>query len=255
MYALDTKNYERLISKRNPRTVDMLRQGAEAKLLSRLSYLPQPCPIPLLRSLHHSMDLVDRTQQAQARKREASRESGAGTTSPANNSNANHGGYQDIVPTQGALIDLFGPGTVFYRTRQRELAKEKKKNRIHMRGARTGLAAPLGHLVAPSGHVTAASGSQTTTYAGNGVHDNGYQTTGSSEGRRGSSNFNDFQSSDRSLAVLEERISAWHASMADGSSRERRKGNGTHAVKLQRVVLEVTRLTDSLLGAVLCNAK
>ena len=42
-----------------------------------------------------------------------------------NHKNSLSASFDTFVPTRGALIDIYGPGTVFYRNRMREKAKRK----------------------------------------------------------------------------------------------------------------------------------
>ncbi len=41
LYALDMKNYERLVVRRNPKTIELLRQHAEVKVMSRVERMMQ----------------------------------------------------------------------------------------------------------------------------------------------------------------------------------------------------------------------
>jgi hypothetical protein len=58
MYSLDLKNYDRLVTKRNPKSTELLRQIAEVKLTARLARLHDN-QIPLMRTLLFRLDKMD----------------------------------------------------------------------------------------------------------------------------------------------------------------------------------------------------
>ena len=119
LYALDMKNYERLVVRRNPKTIDMIREHAEVKLMSRVLRMQQENKVPLLRTLLHKLQSINKPPPKRKDKR-----------SPAFMSAS-----YDFLPHRGPLIDIFGPGTVFYRNRQRERIKNKARHKAdHFRG-------------------------------------------------------------------------------------------------------------------------
>ena len=122
VYFLNLKNYERLVVKRNKTTMDLMRELAETKLQSRMRRL-QPDQIPLLRTLLYKMQRIARDIQDKE-KRKAQKVEVEETS-------------YDIVPQRGALINLYGPGTIFHRSKLREKAKKKKNNLGNFRGATT----------------------------------------------------------------------------------------------------------------------
>lgn len=118
LYALDMKNYQRLVVRRNPKTVDMIRKHAETKLHSRVNHLHLETKIPLLKAL---LSRLQKLGQPPPKRKDTKL-----TTMPS---------AHDIVPKRGPLVDMFGPGTVFYRNRQREKAKRQIENKLnHFRG-------------------------------------------------------------------------------------------------------------------------
>ena len=121
LYALDMKNYERLVVRRNPKTIDMIREHAEVKLMSRVLRLQQDNKVPLLRTLLHKLQSFNKPPPKRKDKRSSAFMSASSS--------------YDIVPQRGPLIDIFGPGTVFYRNRQRERIKNKARHKAdHFRG-------------------------------------------------------------------------------------------------------------------------
>ena len=124
LYALDMKNYERLVVRRNPKTIDMIREHAEVKLMSRVLRLQQDNKVPLLRTLLHKFHSFNKPPPKRKDKR----------------SSAFMSSSHDFLPHRGPLIDIYGPGTVFYRNRQRERIKNKARHKAdHFRGNKIGI--------------------------------------------------------------------------------------------------------------------
>lgn len=119
VFRLESKNYDRLFVRRNPRTVDLIKQGAEIKLHSRVSRLAED-QIPLYRLLAYKLRALNAPKQKKKERTQSSNSSLVDFT----------------FPQRGPLIDMFGPGTVFYRNRMRERAKSKAQNKAdNFRGA------------------------------------------------------------------------------------------------------------------------
>jgi len=104
-FVIDTKNYERLVSRRHQETVKLITHNAMLKLDNRAMRFQQ---IPLLKVI------IQRYRQQLLPKQKKRRVSDIiDRVSP--------------VPPHGPLVDMFGPGTVFHyiRTRQRQIRKAK----------------------------------------------------------------------------------------------------------------------------------
>ena len=269
VFSLDTRNYERLVKRRNPRTVDLIRQSAEVKLSARISRLHDN-QVPLLRTLLFKMECVDRQHQKKGRR--------TGPKSPTTPRD-----LYDIVPHRGALIDLHGPGTVFHRTKMREKAKQYAQNKAQLnRGAttvgfnlrlRTITAQPLqatplevmerDHEVAP------LHGQNLLTVPGqlfyNPVpNDEAFSTGGTTDEEEDNDEdlsedeggyprpgvkpvfptFSNWKSSDRALKLLEDRISLWHRSLTKAADKPARVAVPA-AYKLQRVRVRLLPLIFS----------
>ncbi|KAF5400620.1 hypothetical protein PHET_05122, partial [Paragonimus heterotremus] len=115
-YVLDAKNFDRLInSRRNPNGWKMLQSKAEANLLTRFNRI-QNRRIPLFQYLfeHYTEEQLKAQEEQRERARDARKETRKTNT------------YEDFIPKRGPLIDEYGPGTVFYRNRQRRMAEERK---------------------------------------------------------------------------------------------------------------------------------
>ncbi|KAA3677847.1 uncharacterized protein DEA37_0010467, partial [Paragonimus westermani] len=116
-YVLDAKNFDRLInSRRNPNGWKMLQSKAEANLLTRCNRV-QNRRIPLFQHL------IERYAEEQLKAQEEQRERARDARKETRKTNT----YEDFIPKRGPLIDEYGPGTVFYRNRQRRLAEERKR--------------------------------------------------------------------------------------------------------------------------------
>ncbi len=120
LYALDLKNYERLVARRNRKTIEMIREQAQVKLMSRVQRMQSGGnKVPLLKTLLCQIE-AGAEQQIKRKPRKSSPFS------------SNVMGFESH---RGPLVDLYGPGTVFYRNRQREKARTRKENRHnHFRG-------------------------------------------------------------------------------------------------------------------------
>lgn len=175
IYVLDGKNYERLVQKRNPRTVEMLKARAQMKLYFRLARSFDRT-IPLVFALVHRVDEENRkrgrptgrpvgfgefalpggatfaagtargpTPAPEAATAAAQMASGlppavapqdsfqfmpanqlARSSSPPASPPRRAKTQVDFIPEWGPLVDLYGPGTVFYRNRQIREAQRLK---------------------------------------------------------------------------------------------------------------------------------
>lgn len=130
--VLEKKHYERLFERRHPRTIDAMRQQIGVKLLTRKSLLSSKDDIPFLGYLAKIIEAHNRPQAATEKDRLEP------TVSEAEKEFLNH---------KGPLIDLHGPGSVFYLIKMRERTKLRvraKRDRI----PQPGLALPASVLMA-----------------------------------------------------------------------------------------------------------
>ena len=123
VFVLDQKNYERLIEKRNPQSLDIMRDTLHEKLKLRMSWAQEE-NLPLFRYFLYKLDERKRheinKQKEYSRKRDI-RES--------------IDYWKSGKIFSGPLIDQFGPGSVFYTIRMRA-----KSRRGPQRVKPTGLA-------------------------------------------------------------------------------------------------------------------
>lgn len=112
--VLGKKHYERLFVKRHPRTIEAMRQQLGVKLITRASLLPHPEDIPFLGYLAQVINSKSKPLAAQER------EKFEPTVSEAEKEFLNH---------KGPLIDLHGPGSVFYLIKVREKTKLKLRSK------------------------------------------------------------------------------------------------------------------------------
>ncbi|XP_074659858.1 uncharacterized protein LOC141912511 isoform X2 [Tubulanus polymorphus] len=201
VYSLDMKNFERLVSRKNPWTVEAMRNSAEVKIESRAMRFDKH--IPLLNALMHKIADSHFQKEKQHMPKE------------------DKPNYLEMIsPQRGPLIDLFGPGTVFYRNRMREKARREAKRKNF--GFQNPAAVSWGlKMAALSNMVNAASGANNlgddnlslprlTTLV---CHNDQNQATGNAfltdvNGDR--EDVDDWETSDRALSQLEARIRQWH---------------------------------------------
>ncbi len=118
------KNYERLIIRRNPKTVDLIQEQAHIKLHSRVSRLHEN-QVPLLRTLLFKLDSKQRNKRCNAH----------------HSKQASATWDESFIPHRGPLVDIHGPGTVFYYIRQREQARRRAIHKVERyRNTRVGFA-------------------------------------------------------------------------------------------------------------------
>ncbi|PAA91083.1 hypothetical protein BOX15_Mlig027341g1 [Macrostomum lignano] len=110
VFVLDAKNYDRLAqNKRNPgRSQDVLVERAKAKLISRAGR-PLDWGVPLIRCLY---ERIVAARRLEAHRREVAASAAAAPSYAVKSASVSH-----FIPSRGALIDPYGPGTVFYRNR------------------------------------------------------------------------------------------------------------------------------------------
>ena len=127
LLILEMKHYERLLAKRNPKTLEMMREGLDLRLHSRINRHSDKA-MPLLKVLCNKVEeyVEQKQQQTEARMQSMHQQHSAKQHKTMSQS------FDSFVPPRGPLIDMYGPGTVFHRIREREKARQlklqKKKN-------------------------------------------------------------------------------------------------------------------------------
>ncbi|XP_064616273.1 uncharacterized protein LOC135480373 [Liolophura sinensis] len=127
--VLEMKHYERLFVKRHPKTIDAMRRILEVKMAARLA-LSVNKDLPLLDNLVKKLrDINNPPPMKEKPKREIV---------------TYHEAEKQFLNHKGPLIDMWGPGSVFYAIRLRE--KFKSRRRFHARpgGMRTRQNVPRG---------------------------------------------------------------------------------------------------------------
>lgn len=122
--VLETRHFERLFTRRHPRTVDRMKEDLMTRLQFRLSPDPLHSSVPLLHRLLEKVEDYNRRRLSQTAARQL--RSWASSTVKEEGKAVSRSGsamFDGFVPHQGALIDIHGPGTVFHRIRQREKAR------------------------------------------------------------------------------------------------------------------------------------
>jgi hypothetical protein len=186
---LEMKHWERLLLRRNPQTVDQIKYAMELKARIRMNQALENV-VPLFKYvIKRGKELRDdRLSYAQRELRRARGES-------------------FTLPPRGAVIDLFGPGTVFYRIRKREKAREKRNKAIQ----RVKDTSSNPRVMPPTNSASYVHGA-----------DNKYRVTFSRVSERvaiGEDAFYDVETSDPVLSDLERRLSNWLG--ADNPAKER----------------------------------
>ena len=151
---LEMKHFERLLVKRNPRTIDSMKAGLELKLTSRISsHIARQ--VPLLKVLGDKvLEFIEQREQANIARSK-------GKDLKNNKTGKKHGAYNGFIPNKGPLIDMHGPGTVFHHIRKRQQAKVKQNAAGSSRfpaPVPSGPGAGSRGSVTPAVSVTAASG-------------------------------------------------------------------------------------------------
>ena len=113
--VLEMKHYERLFVKKHQRTIDVMRRRLEVKLNTRTSVLKEYDTIPLLKLLQIKLNLLHNPPPAADDKKKMKPET---SVQIAEKLFFNH---------QGPLLDIEGPGSVFFMIRAREKSRLKRK--------------------------------------------------------------------------------------------------------------------------------
>ena len=110
---LEMKHYERLLLKRNPQAIDAMRENLELRMRSRTSKHMEKVVPMMTYVINKAHELNERRQEQNGIIKRTQKSTPEKTIRSAAD-------FDLFVPPYGALIDMFGPGTVFYRIRQRE---------------------------------------------------------------------------------------------------------------------------------------
>ncbi|XP_063399051.1 uncharacterized protein LOC134683669 [Mytilus trossulus] len=111
MYVLDQKNYERLIEKRHPQTIEKIKNSVQEKYSLTLSWIKDKKEIPLFRYLIYKIQKKERKQKIKQKEIKGQDKKIA----------------DDWIASSlktGPLVDMFGPGSVFHIIRM----KAKQRN-------------------------------------------------------------------------------------------------------------------------------
>ncbi|XP_055900490.1 uncharacterized protein LOC106079331 isoform X3 [Biomphalaria glabrata] len=228
IFHLDQRNYDRLIEKRNPGALEMLRDIVHTKLTLHFSRLNEDS-IPLYRYFLYTLDEKEKDARLNAR---------TPRTKTPQEMEVNVDNLQ-----KGPLVNMYGPGSVFYliRKRAKEMrARQRRRQNNHNQASR------FGAQVKPPGGGKGMLGSPvyTNNVFGGAGNDEVYENEpvpgsatasminlyGAVDGRLVESlerqdsmnggdpndedtELEDWASSDTALSKLEERITRWHNSL------------------------------------------
>ena len=269
-YVLDQKNYDRLIEKRNPRVIDMLKKAVRHKYSLRLSWV-QDNQIPLLRYFIYKLEeeaklRSQRTTPNKALSREATLDWGVTGLS------------------KGPLIDMFGPGSVFYTIRMKEKQRHRERERYQSEKRRlqsrskmtprattqtsttsvaysnqgtfvtqTGLTADdIEEIHITNGQADDLDGECETHRTRSKLvceHSRDTMVTCVSNDTDDTDDVDDKEISENALQGLESRIEAWHKSMGEDPYKRHAK----RTVKLHRVVQEVCQCKVFVQNSSVCK--
>lgn len=128
LLVLEMKHYERLLLKRNPRSIESMKENLELRLLSRTSkHLDKH--VPLLKCLLCKAEEYNQQKQQQSEARQNANHEKAGKQAKTLAAS-----FDSFLPPRGPVIDERGPGTVWYRINERYHAKAKKQQKRQMFG-------------------------------------------------------------------------------------------------------------------------
>lgn len=125
---LETRHFERLFTRRHPRTVDRMKEDLMTRLQFRLSPALLHSSVPLLHRLLEKVEEYNRRIHSQTAARQL-RSWATSVVAEGKEARSGGGMFDGFVPHQGALIDIQGPGTVFHRIRQREKVRVARMTR------------------------------------------------------------------------------------------------------------------------------
>ncbi|KAL8609573.1 hypothetical protein ACOMHN_000629 [Nucella lapillus] len=133
IYHLDQRNYDRLVEKKNPQTVDLMRDIVHTKLTLHFSRLSDDS-IPFYRYILYTLDEKERDlrekQQQQRQQHTRGRQSSSNTPTIET--------QWDIDQLQkGPLVNLHGPGSVFHLIRTKAKERKQRQQRANAAGSNT----------------------------------------------------------------------------------------------------------------------
>lgn len=108
--VLEMKHYERLFVRRHPRTIEDMRRILEVKLETRLKLVSNKTDIPFLSRVKTKLNMMNNPQPLVKKEKELPSQKMA---------------EREFLNHKGPLIDMYGPGSVFYMIRVREKTKVK----------------------------------------------------------------------------------------------------------------------------------
>lgn len=108
--VLEMKHYERLFVKRHQRTIEDMRKILEVKLETRMKLLANKTEIPFLDRVKTKLNMMNNPPPVVKKEKELPSKKMA---------------EREFLNHKGPLIDMYGPGSVFYMIRVREKTKVK----------------------------------------------------------------------------------------------------------------------------------
>ncbi|XP_076450264.1 uncharacterized protein LOC143286542 isoform X3 [Babylonia areolata] len=130
IYHLDQRNYDRLVEKKNPQTVDLMRDIVHTKLTLHFSRLADDS-IPLYRYVLYTLDEKEREsreKQQQQRQQQQARGRQLSTTATAT---ATETQWEIDQLHKGPLVNLYGPGSVFHLIRSKAKERQQRRQRAN----------------------------------------------------------------------------------------------------------------------------
>ncbi|RUS81041.1 hypothetical protein EGW08_011207 [Elysia chlorotica] len=143
IYHLDQRNYDRLIEKRNPAALELLRDIVHTKLTLHFSRLPEDS-IPLYRFFLYQLDEKEKDARRSAMAPRSKTSLGQEET--------NIGNLQ-----KGPLVNMYGPGSVFYLIRKRAKEMEVRRKRRNVIPASNFHRSGISHKASPVAMALAAT--------------------------------------------------------------------------------------------------
>ena len=120
--VLEMKHFDRLLVKRNPRTIDVMKLCLDLRIRSRMSS-HNNLHVPLLAHLHEHVSQFQR----QYSEREQSKRGKVPSERQSRKTISEY--YDAFIPPPGPLIDMYGPGTVFHHIRERARVKRNRRQK------------------------------------------------------------------------------------------------------------------------------
>lgn len=242
--VLNMKNYERLVQKRNPKTIEAIREIVETKLEIRCSRFAER-QIPLLKYLLYKLRCITHPKKVQ----QSVWDKPAAETS-----------WKVANFHRGPIIDLYGPGTVFHMIRMRDKARKhaRARARFLIGGGRnrtetkreTEKAEVVKKIHRGEVGIRIENFSAESDYCDNA---NLRYDRHNYDKRRGTEDWEDsleYTTSDLALSQLEEKIRTWHCGFDDVTKATKR------TVKLHRYHPEVNTIQVLItLFCALCHKK